>query len=128
MAGTKVDADTPLTSLLRLRADLQARAGNRETIAIEHHPDPLDNVYSIAAREAAAGVIDSERELLREVEAAITRCEDGTYGTCVECGDQIPAKRLAAVPWATRCRDCQELAEEEAAAERARTACGGILE
>jgi DnaK suppressor protein len=117
-----------LTTLLRLRQDLQARQANRDVIQIEHHPDPLDNVYSVTAREAAAGVITQERELLREVEAAIQRCEEGSWGICEACGDEIPAKRLAAVPWAPRCRDCQELAEQEAAAERARTSCGGILE
>ncbi len=48
---------------------------------------------------------------LAEVEAALTRVAEGSYGTCVECGEPIPHARLAANPSAARCIACQERLE-----------------
>jgi DnaK suppressor protein len=47
-------------------------------------------------------------KLLREVEAALRRIEQGTYGVCHECEEPISVKRLDAVPWARYCVTCQE--------------------
>lgn len=47
-------------------------------------------------------------KLLREVEDALRRIHDTTYGVCAECGEPISAKRLEAVPWAKFCVRCQE--------------------
>jgi DnaK suppressor protein len=47
-----------------------------------------------------------ERQLLRELEGALLRLEDGSYGVCLECGETISPKRLAAVPWAGLCMSC----------------------
>jgi DnaK suppressor protein len=49
-----------------------------------------------------------EIKLLREVEAAIRRIEQGTYGVCHECEEPISPKRLDALPWAKYCVTCQE--------------------
>src|SRR4051794_3367194 len=57
-----------------------------------------------------------EMKLLREVEAALRRIEQGTYGVCHECEEPISTKRLDAVPWAKYCVTCQE----EVAARAAR--------
>ena len=57
-----------------------------------------------------------EIKLLREVEAAIRRIEQGTYGVCHECEEAISPKRLDALPWAKYCVTCQE----EVAARAAR--------
>ena len=46
--------------------------------------------------------------LLREVEGALERLRDGTYGTCMECGMPVSRKRLEALPWARFCVTCQE--------------------
>ncbi|HTX33798.1 MAG TPA: TraR/DksA family transcriptional regulator [Bryobacteraceae bacterium] len=46
--------------------------------------------------------------LLREIEDALRRLEQGTYGTCMECEEPISIKRLNAVPWARYCVTCQE--------------------
>ena len=46
--------------------------------------------------------------LLREVEGALERLRDGTYGTCMECGMPVSRKRLEALPWARYCVTCQE--------------------
>jgi DnaK suppressor protein len=46
--------------------------------------------------------------LLREIEEALVRMDEGTYGTCAECDEPISMKRLQAVPWAHYCVPCQE--------------------
>ena len=49
-----------------------------------------------------------ETALLREIEGALERLRDGTYGTCMECGMPLSQKRLDALPWACYCVTCQE--------------------
>ncbi|SRR5581483_1225488 len=49
-----------------------------------------------------------DMKLLREVQDALHRIDQGTYGICPECEEPISAKRLAAVPWAKFCVSCQE--------------------
>jgi DnaK suppressor protein len=61
-------------------------------------------------QEQSIGV--NERALLTEVEAALKRIEDGTYGRCVDCGKFIPEKRLEAIPWASRCVEDQAKLEQ----------------
>jgi DnaK suppressor protein len=50
-----------------------------------------------------------EKTLLREVEEALTRVKEGTYGICAECEEPISPKRLQALPWAKFCVRCQEI-------------------
>jgi DnaK suppressor protein len=54
-----------------------------------------------------------QRLLLREIEAALQRIREGTFGECLSCGEEINVKRLEAMPWAEYCRDCQEVFERE---------------
>ncbi len=84
---------------------------NREGIAIEKSPDALDEVQNAAERELAIRNLDRESALLRNVRAALRRIDEGTYGTCVHCEEEISPKRLAAVPWAPYCIQCQEMAD-----------------
>ena len=46
--------------------------------------------------------------MLREIEGALVRLRDGTYGTCLDCGMPVSRKRLEAIPWARYCVSCQE--------------------
>ena len=96
--------------------EIAARLGRREGIEITRHPDPLDEVWQFCQREIAAGEIGHDTELLRAIQAAITRVEEGSYGLCTDCGKPIPEKRLKALPWAPRCVACQERAEAECVA------------
>jgi RNA polymerase-binding protein DksA len=54
---------------------------------------------------------ENSGEVLAQIDAALKRIEDGTYGTCVSCGDQIAPGRLEAYPWASLCIDCKRRAE-----------------
>ena len=58
-------------------------------------------------------VIDHHIEEIREVEAAILRISAGTFGLCVDCGDEIALERLTAYPSASRCLRCQSLRERD---------------
>ena len=81
---------------------------SRTDIAIERSPDQMDEVQYAAERELAIQNLDRESGLLRDVRGALRRIQDGTFGACVQCESEIPVKRLAAVPWASRCIQCQE--------------------
>ena len=54
---------------------------------------------------------DNAEQVLSEIDAALKRIEDGTYGTCVNCGREIPRERLEANPWASLCIDCKRRSE-----------------
>ena len=54
---------------------------------------------------------DNAEQVLSEIDAALKRVEDGTYGTCVNCGQEIPRERLQANPWASLCIDCKRKSE-----------------
>ncbi len=84
---------------------------NREGITIEKNADALDEVQQATERELAIRNLDRESGLLRQVKGALARLEDGSYGVCVHCDEEINPKRLAAVPWAQFCISCQELAD-----------------
>jgi RNA polymerase-binding protein DksA len=66
-----------------------------------------DATADAAAQMDVAMVIREGREL-QEIESALARVEDGSYGLCAECGDKIAPARLKAYPMATRCLPCQE--------------------
>jgi len=65
-------------------------------------------------------LIQMKTETLQKIEVALSRLEDGEYGYCGECGDEISQQRLRALPFALRCKDCEEA--REVAQQRARTA------
>ena len=54
---------------------------------------------------------DNAEQVLSEIDAALKRIEEGTYGTCVNCGEEIPRERLEANPWASLCIDCKRRSE-----------------
>jgi DnaK suppressor protein len=56
-------------------------------------------------------LIQMKTETLHKIEEALTRHADGTYGFCFECGDEISERRLRALPFAVRCKDCEEARE-----------------
>jgi DnaK suppressor protein len=56
-------------------------------------------------------LIQMKSETLHKIEEALSRLEEGTYGNCFECGDEISERRLRALPFAVRCKDCEEARE-----------------
>ncbi len=92
-------------------AELADILKRRDEIAIEKSPDAIDEVTRAAERELAIRNLDRESNLLRNVRAALRRIDDGTFGVCAHCEEEISPKRLAAVPWAPFCIRCQEAAD-----------------
>jgi DnaK suppressor protein len=70
-------------------------------------------------------LIQMKSETLTKIDAALRRLEEGTYGDCFECGDQISEARLRALPFAVRCKDCEEARETAEQRERALAKRGG---
>jgi DnaK suppressor protein len=64
-------------------------------------------------------LIQMKSETLNKVDAALRRLEEGTYGDCFECGEEISEARLRALPFAVRCKDCEEARETAEQRERA---------
>lgn len=91
--------------------ELEQIVRNRDAITIEKSADALDEVQHAAERELAIRNLDRESNLLRNVRSALRRIEDGSYGTCLHCEEEISPKRLNAVPWAAYCIQCQEQAD-----------------
>ena len=71
--------------------------------------DRANNAYN---RELMFSLSDAERTTLLQIENALLRMDEGSYGRCANCGQTINVLRLEAVPWARFCIDCQELAEK----------------
>ena len=93
------------------RAELAGGSRSRDEIRIEKTPDALDEVQLAGERELAIRNLDREANLLRNVRAALARIEDGSYGVCLHCEEEIKPKRLEAVPWTAYCIRCQEAAD-----------------
>jgi DnaK suppressor protein len=108
---TKNDSSKYRSVLDARHAELVQQVRNRDGIAIEKSPDALDEVQHAAERELAIRNLDRESNLLRNVRAALRRIEEGSFGVCLHCEEDISPKRLAAVPWTAFCIQCQEIAD-----------------
>ena len=111
IADTKINGFQEL--LERKEADLAQILRRRDGIAIERSPDQMDEIQFAMDRDLAVRNVDFESNLLRQVRDALRRIRDGSFGTCIECEWVISPKRLAAVPWAPRCIQCQEAADRD---------------
>jgi DnaK suppressor protein len=94
------------------RNELKQEIGElRERLSIDPESDPMDQVRSVSEREFAIRTVDQKCVLLRLVDDALAAIRAGTYGACSNCGEDIPDRRLEAVPWAPYCICCQEIRE-----------------
>ena len=75
-----------------------------ETAFDNHLADTATETYD---RELEYTLEEGTERVLGEIDAALKRIDDGTYGSCTNCGGQIPEERLEALPWATLCIECQ---------------------
>ena len=75
--------------------------------------DPTDRASMETDRNFLLRIRDRERRLISKIDKALERIEDGSFGSCDECGEDIEIKRLKARPVATLCIHCKTLQEEE---------------
>lgn len=80
--------------------------------------DPADKASNSYTKELLFSQSTNERNTLRLIEDALERIGEGTYGECLNCGEEIQAKRLDAVPWTPYCIRCQELQEQGLLADK----------
>jgi RNA polymerase-binding protein DksA len=111
-----IDSFKSLERRLRLRAEqlrsematVQGRSSERAAADVSDAKDAAD---------AQAGVIIADAEVERdfaellEINVALRRIGDGTYGICSDCGNRIDSRRVVAQPTARRCLECQAVAE-----------------
>lgn len=76
-------------------------------------PDPTDRASHETDRNFLLRVKDRERKLISKVKEAMSRIDDGTYGICELCGEEISEKRLEARPVTTCCIECKKEEEEQ---------------
>ncbi len=74
--------------------------------------DIADRAANSYTKEFLFSVSNNERQVLNMVETALQRIREGSFGECVNCGSEINAKRLEAVPWTRYCIACQEKKEQ----------------
>ncbi|HWO41450.1 MAG TPA: RNA polymerase-binding protein DksA [Candidatus Eisenbacteria bacterium] len=83
----------------------------------ENFPDPSDRASMEANRNSILRIRDRERKLIFKIQDALQRLDNGAYGICEECGEEIGIERLKARPVTTLCIECkskQEMAERRA--------------
>jgi DnaK suppressor protein len=75
--------------------------------------DEVDRASMSSDRDIRIRLTDRESKLILKIKDALGRIEDGSYGTCEECGEEIPVKRLMARPVRTLCIDCKRVKEAD---------------
>ncbi len=88
--------------------ELERFTRHREGITVERSADQLEEIQAASQRALAVSNLDREFNQLRNARAALHRIQEGSFGICQECDDDIAPKRLVAVPWAQFCIRCQE--------------------
>ena len=106
--------------LLALRARLQGDMTQMEDNALnKDHAKTTSMPNDMAElgsgnfdQEFTLSLLRSEKDALDQIEAAIERIDDGSYGKCETCGGKIPKTRLEAIPYAAQCVQCASQREE----------------
>jgi DnaK suppressor protein len=73
--------------------------------------DAVESAEADIQEDLELALVQMKSETLHKITDALTRLEQGDYGNCYECGDEIAEKRLRALPFAVRCKDCEEAKE-----------------
>ena len=106
--------------LLAKRAAILREGHRPEDLWIVQSAEQIETVQLAGEREFVVRSLEREAKTLMQVDVALKLIEDGAYGVCLECDDEISLKRLKAVPWAVYCLRCQEARDQIGAAESAK--------
>ena len=80
--------------------------------------DAVESAEADIQEDLEFALVQMKSETLNKINDALVRLEQGTYGNCFECGDEISERRLRALPFAVRCKDCEEARETAQQRER----------
>ena len=113
----EVDLEHFKEKLLAARAEVLSRVRKTESYGRESNTtdetmDPLDQAATTYTKEFLFSLSSVDRKILQEIEEALDRIADGSYGFCLHSGEPIEKKRLEAVPWAKLSVKAQELEEQ----------------
>ena len=100
--------------LIAKKEEILAEVGktlNEMTDQTTNIPDPNDRATVESGRSFELRIRDRERKLLSKIEEALLRIDEGEFGICEGCGEEIGLKRLEARPVTTLCIDCKTLQE-----------------
>lgn len=86
--------------------------GNDLSVDDSETPDPVDLAVRNYSKNVQLAVSENESKQLALIDEALLRIEDDEYGVCLNCEKDINPKRLAAIPWARYCLECQSLQEQ----------------
>jgi len=86
--------------------------GNDLSVDDSETPDPVDLAVRNYSKNVMLAVSENESRQLALIDEALVRIEDEEYGVCQNCEKEINPKRLAAIPWARFCLNCQQLLEQ----------------
>ncbi len=107
--------ETVRTTLIQKMSDILGIAYDtvdRMSKGSNSFPDPLDRAMSESTRVLELRERDRERKLLRKIRDALARLENGSYGICEVCEEEISEQRLIARPETTLCIECKEEQED----------------
>jgi DnaK suppressor protein len=105
---TKSEQDRFRAILTAKVAELERFTPHPEGITIVRSADELEEIQAASERALAVCNLNRVFNQLRNTHAALRRIQEGSFGTCQRCDDDIHPKRLAAAPWVTFCIRCQE--------------------
>jgi DnaK suppressor protein len=80
--------------------------------------DAVESAEADIQEDIEFALVQMKSETLNKITDALTRLEQGDYGNCFDCGEEIAEKRLRALPFAVRCKDCEEARENAQQRER----------
>ena len=95
--------------------DVRAEGANNPTTGVL---DAAETSEADIQDDIEFALIQMKAETLTKIEEALRRLEEGTFGYCFECGEEISERRLRALPFAVRCKDCEEAREVAQQRER----------
>ena len=102
-----------MTAVQDKMRDVRAEGGKDRDVLDQGESSEVD-----IQEDIEFALIQMKSETLTKVDAALRRLEEGSYGDCFECGDEIAEARLRALPFAVRCKDCEEARENNERRER----------
>ena len=109
-----------------MKAELTHSLENSVDRLVSQSADAADQMRDLREQEVASRNISLVMGRLRELEDALRAIRKGSFGRCASCDDEIPIRRLEAVPWTSYCVACQEDAEAQQS-ERAESEHGLTL-
>jgi len=109
------------------KGELLSGRHKAQGINVERVPDSIEELTLEMERSMAVDALNRNAALLGQVTDALDRIGAGNYGVCMACENAISMKRLAALPWAALCLECQQIAENRPSAQ-AMTGTGARLQ